>query len=228
MRNKKDPPASEQTSADELLGQLESIKDLLEDANFADDLDIDIPILDDVVTGEHNRDNNSSLLDINRNFDEDDDGDKDSILTTELNLDNLDTNITIPSFKLSATLSNASPTLKTAADNPLDNVTLPDTEPTASTGVEADLSAHIDDNSPDYQREEPQEEQQDQSAQKPPPDHLPSPKIQAITANNFDIDLLIQEIVDEFIPVLEDQLRQRLSDCSPLVLQQLAEKHLQS
>lgn len=41
-----------------------------------------------------------------------------------------------------------------------------------------------------------------------------------------NMDLLIQEIIDEFIPTIEDQLRQRLSQCSPAVIKQLAEKHL--
>ncbi|WP_276206919.1 hypothetical protein [Oceanicoccus sagamiensis] len=42
----------------------------------------------------------------------------------------------------------------------------------------------------------------------------------------MDIDLLIQEIVDEFIPAIEDELRQRLSQCSPAVIKSLAQKHL--
>mgnify|MGYP000058899769 CR=1 FL=1 len=44
--------------------------------------------------------------------------------------------------------------------------------------------------------------------------------------NEMDVELLIQEIVDELIPTIEDQLRQRLSKCSTRIIQQLAAKHL--
>ena len=42
----------------------------------------------------------------------------------------------------------------------------------------------------------------------------------------LELDLVIQELVDEFIPLLEDRLRERLSALSPEIIQQLAEKHL--
>jgi hypothetical protein len=41
-----------------------------------------------------------------------------------------------------------------------------------------------------------------------------------------DLDFLIQELVDEFIPQIEDQLRRRLSSCSASVIKGLADKHL--
>ncbi len=47
-------------------------------------------------------------------------------------------------------------------------------------------------------------------------------------AKPVNIDLLIQEIVDDYIPVIEDRLRQRLSQYSPEAIQQLAEKQRKS
>jgi len=41
---------------------------------------------------------------------------------------------------------------------------------------------------------------------------------------DFSIELLIQEIVDEYIPHIEAQLRERLSQCEPDVIRQLADK----
>ena len=41
-----------------------------------------------------------------------------------------------------------------------------------------------------------------------------------------DIVFLIQELVDEFIPLIEDRLRSRLSELHPDILQDLAQKHL--
>jgi hypothetical protein len=42
--------------------------------------------------------------------------------------------------------------------------------------------------------------------------------------SDFSIDLLIQEIVDEYIPHIEAQLRERLSQCEPDIIRQLANK----
>ena len=44
--------------------------------------------------------------------------------------------------------------------------------------------------------------------------------------SDLDLDLMIQELVDEFIPPIEAELRKRLSKCSPAVIAQLAKKHL--
>lgn len=41
---------------------------------------------------------------------------------------------------------------------------------------------------------------------------------------DFSIELLIQEIVDEYIPHIEAQLRERLSQCEPDIIRQLADK----
>lgn len=50
----------------------------------------------------------------------------------------------------------------------------------------------------------------------------------AATSTNaaYDLDLMIQELVDEFIPPIEAELRKRLSECSPTVIIELAKKHL--
>ena len=42
----------------------------------------------------------------------------------------------------------------------------------------------------------------------------------------YDLDLMVQELVDEFIPPIEAELRKRLSECSPKVIVELAKKHL--
>ena len=41
---------------------------------------------------------------------------------------------------------------------------------------------------------------------------------------DFSIELLIQEIVDEYIPHIEAELRERLSQCEPDIIRQLANK----
>lgn len=43
-----------------------------------------------------------------------------------------------------------------------------------------------------------------------------------------NLDFMIQEIVDELIPQIEDELRKRLSNCSATVIQQLAKQYLDS
>jgi hypothetical protein len=42
--------------------------------------------------------------------------------------------------------------------------------------------------------------------------------------DNFNLELLIQEVVDEVIPTVENELRKRLSLCSPEMIKRLAEK----
>jgi hypothetical protein len=43
-------------------------------------------------------------------------------------------------------------------------------------------------------------------------------------ASDFSLELLIQEIVDDAIPMIEAQLREQLSQCAPDIIRQLAEK----
>jgi hypothetical protein len=45
---------------------------------------------------------------------------------------------------------------------------------------------------------------------------------------DFSIELLIQEIVDEYIPHIEAELRERLSQCEPEMIRQLAYKKVSS
>lgn len=41
---------------------------------------------------------------------------------------------------------------------------------------------------------------------------------------DFSLEIMIQEIVDDAIPVIEARLRERLSQCAPYIIRQLAEK----
>ncbi|ARN75374.1 hypothetical protein [Oceanicoccus sagamiensis] len=103
MSSNKDPQSSSaKTSKGDLLDELESIKGLLDD-----DLDIDIPILDDVVnddsqlhTEASQTDADTGLLDIDRIFDDGLEHNQEATLAGSLNLDQLNPNITIPDFKL--------------------------------------------------------------------------------------------------------------------------------
>ncbi len=48
---------------------------------------------------------------------------------------------------------------------------------------------------------------------------------QAKTADK-QLEFIIQDLVDEFIPMMEDRLRQRLSQCEPEIIRQLSKKYL--
>lgn len=303
MSSNHDRPAPPKSPKAELLGELESIKGLLED-DWELDLDIDIPILSDVVTAEGEQ-QPSDLLDLKSIFEDDDT--EPSPLRTELspaassepstpqatrsaqepsppstaasetsvelfneplisppaepyseeqgfehqiceqqtstqqcsdqqssdqefteqptamdssfealenyslddlrldelnleglNLEDLDASIQIPSFKLSTALSNQ--LLSEQAE-----VTEPNSEqPLAGTKTEEEQEDMFFDNAP--------------SVSAPNTDN---------SSNAVDMDLLIQEIVDDFIPTIEAALREKLSQCSADVIKQLAEKHLQ-
>ncbi len=204
--NEQSPP--EKTSKTDLLDELESIKGLLDD-----DLDIDIPILDDVVNNDPEPDTQSheaesledkpaELLDLNSIFDDEVDESPEESIVDRLNLKDLNTNITIPDFKLDA-----------AAIENADSEAIPDD---MMDTLEATTPLSPED--PDY--EEEQEEMFAEFEMAPPADESPA------LEEAVDMDLLIQEIVDEFIPTIEDQLRQRLTQCSPAVIKELAKKHL--
>ena len=237
--------------ADDLLGELESIKDLLEDtvldndlisdsnpdehidpdshidadSSFDDDLDIDIPILDDVVVDKDAAES-PLLLNLEAIFDDDAEiaapkinspgvsnvelsqpevtGAEEYSLDAELNLADLDTDISIPDFKLSTATSDDKPEPDLAND-------------------------YIDDNSHEHLQDEASQQEplheeheerfgyQDEAPTEPTAGPLS-------TDADFDIELLIQELVDDFIPTLEDKLRQRLSQCTPEVIRELAKK----
>ncbi len=298
MSSNDNTPAPPKTPADDLLGELESIKDLLEDdlsggdllkddllegTDLVDDLDIDIPILDDIVAegddgepydketsekesrNKGSQNNNSDddkavLLDLNTIFDDNDD--EDEVLELGLNLDDLDTQVAIPSFKLLTTSSEAATSEILEPDPESSPESTPEstpesgdsTEPTKFTepAVASYSSKNNTDEKADIHVREARSEQQE--------DMFPDPvatvntettidqdlatgdvtagnvsvdnvsTVKPPTGNNsqpdFDIDLVIQEIVDEYIPVIESKLRERLSACSPDLLQQLADKHL--
>ena len=167
-------------SKEDLLGELESIKDLLDENDSVDQKDGNIPVLDDVFNHSQQYtppEDAAKLLNLDNIFEDDDDvlesqgNDSNSAIDFD-NLDDfneLDIDIAIPDFTLS--------TVETDADN----------QPAIST------------------------DQQQSQQEKPSP---------------IDMELLIQEIVDEFIPSLEAQLRKRLSECSPEVIKQLANKYV--
>lgn len=60
----------------------------------------------------------------------------------------------------------------------------------------------------------------------PEPAASPAPTTSNAATPAYDLDLMIQELVDEFIPPIEAALRKRLSECSPAVIVELAKKHL--
>ena len=64
----------------------------------------------------------------------------------------------------------------------------------------------------------------DEADEKPPRYTRPAhpPRQQA----DFSIELLIQEIVDDYIPQIEAELRLRLSQCEPDIIRELAARHL--
>ena len=256
--NRPTPPKSPKA---ELLGELESIKGLLEDEL---ELDINIPILSDVVAADGSQQQPGDLLDLNSIFEDDDaepsplaaplsasstlqlslpptpvsparstelygepsapslaesypeqqatttdtsfegledysldDLNLDDLNLEGLDLEDLDASIKIPSFKLSTALSNQ---LLTEQDK-TDATDLFEALTDASSEEQEDMFFHAD-------------------------SIAPAPDI-GTTGKTIELDLLIQEIVDDFIPAIEDALRKKLSQCSADVIQQLAEKHLQ-
>ena len=67
---------------------------------------------------------------------------------------------------------------------------------------------------------------EEQSEMFPVPNDSPEASEKRQVNLNQNLDLLIQELVDEFIPALENRLREQLSSLSPEIIQELAEKHL--
>ena len=182
------------TSKDALLGELESIKDLLDKYQDDDTPDSSqVPILDDIVDKNHlpNENNNEpSLLNLDNIFgdgnffDEDDNqNDDDSAMNFDHldDLDELDLNINIPDFTLS----------------------------TAQTGAQD------------------KESQKAEKLENFPADESVQTATDT-TSSELDMNLLIQEVVDEFIPAIEAQLLKRLSQLGPETIQQLAKKYSKS
>lgn len=234
---------TEKTSTDDLLGELESIVGLLEEStqdnptsddpveqSFDEDifaesdlaasddgfdpdsldtgLDIDIPILDDVVPAAANDQaisaipdtDSPEILDIARIFEDEEalanqatigeeaepeasleaEDEHEPDLSLELDLENMDLDFAIPDFKLT--------TLTADSDRSAE----PATVATAGSASQTICEPH---------KEQP---------------------LRAAAEDSIDIDLLIQEIVDDLIPVMEDQLRKRLSEATRQAIQQLA------
>jgi hypothetical protein len=192
MTNDASKPAK--ASKDALLGELESIKELLDKYQDDDPPANDIPLLDDVVdqkiASEHKTEADQKLLDLDNIFGDGDDmvldqgeqlnnnsqaAEFDELEDLE-DLDELDIDINIPGFTLSTTVQEDEPFNASEAQET--------TQP-------ANGATH------------------EQSKTGQP---------------TIDVDLIVQEIVDEYIPTIEKQLRQRLSEYAPEALSQLVHK----
>lgn len=263
-------PPHQPSSKGELLDELESIKDLLEESSLDEDdldagLDIDIPILDDVVGDDPSSSN--PLLDLKSIFDDDeeldtddiDDGDiphrnSENLDTThsetaaaatvedhehQLDLEGLDTEIEIPTFKL--TLG----TTEAIVDEPA-NAEVQVSELLLST----DADVHTPDHPVPAMPEDVTNTGNNASTADPSPTTAASALLQITSMDtsfdkhalppqddspsaaspfaHIDLDQLVQELVDEFIPVIESRLRQRLAHYPDDIIRQLAEKHLKN
>lgn len=233
-----------------ILDELESIKGVLDDSfDDDDDLSIDIPILEDVV--QHADDSSAtSLLDLDQIFEEDSIADGVSepaepvettsleenthlesisdIIDTEfsddeftaLELDNLEfddlaTDIEIPSFKL----NNQS---EDKTEDKLDTNTVVAITDNAAIEYETVLDESIE---PETPLESFSEEEQEDMFVDVEPTELVTDSSDS-DEEEPDMEFLIQDIVDEMIPQIEDELRRRLSTYSSSVIKELAKKHL--
>lgn len=252
-----------------LLEELELIQGLLNDrrgTTLNDDfnLDIDIPILEDVVIPDQpDNSSQSSLLNLQSIFDEDSneetikplepnpllaaqpepeskwlDQTKDNLeqptdTTSEspatsfskLDFAHLDTDIEIPSFRLESTLVTTDATystqISTAASENLDeSYPWSNNPPPTPDSNDIELATNSELESLELESEETHIHYADK-------DHFTQNKT-TVAEDSINVDLLIQEIVDELIPDIEHELRQRLSQYSPDVILELAEKYLDS
>ena len=203
MSSNNDNSSCAKTSNNDLLDELESIKGLLDKER-----DVEISMLDDTVDNpaqiqaelaSATEKNNSDLLDLISIFD-----DSEVSIVNRLNRKDLNTNSAIPDFKLDTS----------AADNA--DIELIDDQPLSAYSELQTIPLSPED--PDY--EEEQEEMFAEHEMAPSCSSVDSPLVD----NDLNIDLLIEEIIDEFIPAIEDKLRQRLSQCYPAAINQLAEK----
>ncbi len=212
---------SKSDSTDNFLDELESIKDILEQSDIEDELDI--PILDDVIGSEASSSTNSTPSDsesssLKSSDDEADLIDIDSVFDDDEELDD------------KSALENADPEQTSLeGDNPAESNLDFDGLDTSLTIPSFKLSVTHSDNSD----EQAESDNQTLELTESPLEHIdvaPSQQQSSFNASSsdFDLDIVIQEIVDELIPVMEDQLRQRLSEQSPETIKQLAEKYLKS
>lgn len=219
------------------LDELESIKGILDD--HQSETQTDVPLLNDVVSNDHqavaenhpqsaqtsseNSDPPLNLLDLHSIFGNE--AGNDDILSA-LNLDGLDTNIDIPQFNLQTVSTDDIPTLQ-VADDDAEPFAFPDdysedclSSDQSATGADNFVTDDVID-SAEY-REEQQEFFPSVDSDTQPVEVVA--EIINDQNDDFDLELLIQEVVDEVIPTLENELRKRLSLCSPQLIKRLAEK----
>lgn len=248
MNDKNDNTPS---SKDAILDELESIKGLLDDSFDDDDeLSIDIPILDDVVQHDDNA-SSESLLDLDQIFEEesitetlssavntepststinDEIVDFSDDTFTELELDNLEfenvDDIEIPSFKLEPQTDGVE---IENADSIESTNTTTNTSPSDAHDPHlrhADHHAQSDSGEPESLPID--EDQEDLFADEEPQDATANTApSQDSNDDEPNLEFIIQDIVDEMIPHIEDELRQRLSSYSSETIKALAKKHLE-
>lgn len=191
-----------------LLGELESIIDILDDSDPIDNKlfnDLDkhaeslqtIPVLDDVVADTHGTpattlEASPSLLDLDRIFSDDE-------FPPRLNND---------------TINNEESNYGGSDNKACDEVEQPqDSNISRSEEEQSDMFPILEDSVT--------------ATINTLSNHSITPANDARSSNfNQDLNLLIQELVDEFIPELETRLREQLTELAPEVIRNLAEKHL--
>ncbi|MEH6556477.1 MAG: hypothetical protein V7459_04580 [Oceanicoccus sp.] len=229
MDNSEPRPSSSSVAKNAFLDELESIKDVL------DDIEADVPLLNDVVSDEQQQltknypekvqatneksDLPANILDLYSIFDNDaENGD----ILSELDLNEFDTNVDIPEFSLQTVSADDIPTLQ-VADDDSEPFTFPDDS--SEDHLLSELSAAGADDSAEIDAIHSAEYQEEQQEFFPSVDSSTHPaEIINDQYDDFDLELLIQEVVDDVIPTLENELRKRLSLCSPELIKRLAEK----
>jgi hypothetical protein len=233
MDNSEPLPSSSSAAKNAFLDELESIKGILDD--HRNETEADVPLLNDVVSDEQQQttknrpekvpatnekpdrpDNNLDLYSIFDNEAEN------SSILSELDLNGLDTNIDIPEFSLQAVSADDIPTLQVTDDNS-EPFTFPDDY--SEDHLFSELSTASSDNSAEGDAIHAADYKEEQQEFFPSVDSsTQSAEIIDDQNDDFDLELLIQEVVDDVIPTLENELRKRLSLCSPELIKRLAEK----
>lgn len=196
-----DDSGSSKATKNVLLGELESIQnllldnltsDLVEDAEktesldfeeLDDELDTAIPILEDIVSTVEN--------------------DVDHIESDFLNLIDIFASGTISDDKVIHVTDDTLQPADSVAQNVESTDVVAQGDTTFNIDADDDLARHLPEIIDDRE--------------------IGSPSLDAADKK---LEFLIQELVDEFIPLMEDRLRQRLSQCAPAIIRELSEKHL--
>ena len=242
-----DLPKPPPTAKDALLDELESIKGLLDDyIDFEGDTETNIPVLSDIVkTGskpttvyqpweehpdaeasEQTDQHSNSPPELNAPVCRETD---DEVILSEFNLDGIDTNVPIPAFNLQQSSVEATQAQSTGSDE-AELFSFPDEYSDDSVAPKA-ISSDAAEN-PNHRYESVSSVQHPPTVQqKVQLDELPTMKTATMPAmsmndeqENLDLDLLIQEVVDEMIPTLENALRTRLSRGSAELIKRMAER----